>query len=144
MDTQLDPPINLPPLKERAALLLANLHTQAAVARALKVSKQTVNKWVNRDELFRARLKQLTRDIQTEARERIAASVLDAVDTIVHIAQNGGEPGVVGSQLRAAIYLVDQLKLKRVKGDQVQERHTDVEAEAEAVEADEAAELLAR
>lgn len=101
------PSVRLPVKMERAAKLIAEGSTQAGAARdpQIEVSTVTVHLWCKKPE-FQARVAALRADATKQAKEKLAESLPDAIDAITKIATQGGTPGVVASQLRAAIFIV--------------------------------------
>jgi len=102
------PSVRLKPKMEIAAQLLASGSTQADASRdpRVKVTTSTMNIWCKKPE-FRARIEQLRCDEIQQAQDKLAESVPDAVDAVIRIATQGGTPGVVASQFRAAKYILD-------------------------------------
>ena len=58
---------------------------------------------------FRARIEELRTDLTKQAVERLQESVVENTEIILDIAKNGGTPGVVSSQLRAALWAVERI-----------------------------------
>lgn len=135
--------LQLKPIQERAAMIIAEGYTQTAAADACGVTKQTIGAWMRREE-FKNRINELRIDIEAQARELLVDSLPAAVKTIARIAKDGGEPGVVNAQLRAAMYIVDFAKLNKHVPKKQQQADSDVEAEASLVDEHEAKELLER
>lgn len=105
----------LPARQERAAQLLAAGQTKTSVARQLDVSRVTITRWAGLPE-FQARVDQLLSSAADEAYRILEQSVVDNLTIILNIAQNGGQPGVVGSQLKAAQWAVEQVLKGRHPG----------------------------
>ena len=135
------PSLRLPVRQEIAAKLLAEGTSQAATARDEKVgvSAVTVHLWCKKPE-FQARVAALRADATKQAKEKLAESLPDAIDAITRIALEGGEPGVVASQLRAAIFIV-QTVMKLAKLPAPEEREAEADP-AEGMSEAEAKEML--
>ena len=109
------PSLRLQPIRERAALLIAEGWSQVKVAEKIERTAQTVNKWCKHDDEFMQRVEILRADIPKQANERLAESLPEAVDSIIQIAKFGGAPGVVASRLRAAMYIVELANSSKVQ-----------------------------
>lgn len=115
MDDERVPSLRLNPVRERAALLIAEGWSQVRVAEKIEYTPQTLSKWCKHDEEFMARVEILRADITKQANERLAESLPEAVDAIISIAKHGGTPGVVASRLRAAMYIVELANNPKIK-----------------------------
>lgn len=143
MPTKKAPSIRLKPIKEKAALLIAEGAIQVIAADQCQVTEATMSRWCN-DPEFQQRVEQLRTDVISQGDERLAESYTDAVETIIKIAKSGGVPGVVASQLRAAMFIIDRNKKRgRTPTDPTKATRT-AEVEAELTADEEADELLGR
>lgn len=93
-------------VKEKAARMIATGLSQAETARQLEKSRPTVHGWCQESD-FKLRVKFLQENIDVQVKEVLAANKEEAAKVIVDIARNGGESGVVSSQLKAAIYILE-------------------------------------
>lgn len=136
------PSLRLSPKKEKAALLLADGESQAEAARQCRVTPKTMSMWARHPKV-QERIVQLRTDMTKQAIELLEESTLEAVKCIIEIAKNGGTPGVVSSQLKAALWIAE----RRIKGPptnaQVKSAGENAGA-ADRLTEDEADELLAR
>jgi hypothetical protein len=98
----------LPPNKEKAALLIAEGWKQVDVAAELHVDPSTITRW-RKETDFKLRLGELVEDLTSQSIVYIREKVLDNVKIVQDIATNGGEPGIVSSRLKAALWLVDRV-----------------------------------
>jgi hypothetical protein len=98
----------LPPNKEKAALLIAEGWKQVDVAAELHVDPSTITRW-RKETDFKLRLGELVEDLTSQSVVYIREKVLDNVKIIQEIAESGGEPGIVSSRLKAALWLVDRV-----------------------------------
>ena len=99
----------LTPIKERAALLLAEGWTQADTARKIEKWPQTITRWMKEDEDFVARISELTSDLTSQSMELLRESILENTEIVLKIAKTGGEPGIVSSQLKAALWAIEKV-----------------------------------
>src|SRR3990167_181389 len=99
----------LDPRKEKAALLIAEGWKQVDVAREMGVYPQTVSRWMKGDGDFRARIDELRVDLTSQAVTLLRESVVENTEIVLQIAKQGGEPGVVSSQLKAALWAIDKV-----------------------------------
>jgi hypothetical protein len=139
------PSLRLPPAQERAALLLAEGESQAGVARILHKTPGTLTRWMKKPH-FRDRIEELRTDLTKQAVERLQETVVDNTEIILDIAKNGGTPGVVSSQLRAALWAVERIlkpNVGRSEPDQSKALRS-VAAEVERLPDDEVDEYLQR
>ena len=98
----------LDPRKEKAALLIAEGWKQVDVAREMGVYPQTVSRWM-KEEDFTARIDELRVDLISQAVTLLRESVVENTEIVLKIAKQGGEPGVVSSQLKAALWAIDKV-----------------------------------
>ena len=98
----------LDPRKEKAALLIAEGWKQVDVAREMEVYPQTMSRWM-KDEDFKARIDELRVDLTSQAVTLLRESVVENTEIVLKIAKQGGEPGVVSSQLKAALWAIDKV-----------------------------------
>ena len=120
----------LSPVKERAALLIAEGWTQADTARKIGKWPQTVSSWMTQDEDFVARIAELCADLTSQAMELLRESIVDNTEIVLGIAKAGGEPGVVSSQLKAALWCIDRvLGVPTKLGDKKARADKSIEAE---------------
>lgn len=100
----------LSPLQERAARMIAEGWSQAATAREINKTKQTLNRWCNQNEAFMQRVDDIRAEQDKRAEDIFIESIPDAIDTIVKIAKEGGQT----VQFNAARYILDNyLSLKK-------------------------------
>ncbi|KKL59398.1 hypothetical protein LCGC14_2215750 [marine sediment metagenome] len=99
----------LTPVKERAALLIAEGWTQADAARKIGKWPQTISRWMTEDEDFVARISELCSDLTSQAMELLRESILENTEIVLKIAKVGGESGVVSSQLKAALWAIERV-----------------------------------
>lgn len=99
----------LTPVKEKAALLIAEGWTQADTARKVDKYPQTISRWMKEDADFVARIAELCADLTSQAMELLRESIVENTKRVLYIAQHGGEPGVVSSQLKAALWCIDRV-----------------------------------
>lgn len=142
------PKIQLPSHKEQAALLLSQGHKQAEVARIIHRTPQTIVAW-RKQEDFEARVAQLRDSATGQAVDLLKASLVDAAKIVIEVANKGGVPGVVGSKLRAALWILESAGLGSKKGPlqdggsgNVPPRHS--QADLMSLPEDELSELLER
>lgn len=136
------PSLRLKPKREKAAIMIADGMTQAEAARECGVTPKTMSMWV-RSPVMKERIEQLRTDITKQAMERLEQETLNATEVIIEIAKSGGTPGVVSSQLKAALWIAE----RRIKGPPTtsQTRVTQEQlGVADKLTDDEAEELLAR
>jgi len=115
---------------------------QAEAARQCGVTPKTMSMWA-RHPRVKERIEQLRTDITKQSLELLEQTTLDAVKVIIDIAKRGGVPGVVSSQLKAALWIAE----RRIKGPPttVSARESyDKSSAADRLTEDEADELLAR
>jgi len=98
----------LDPRKEKAALLIAEGWKQVDVARELETTPQTVSRWMQQED-FTARIDELRVDLTSQAVTLLRDSVVENTEIVLKIAKHGGEPGVVSSQLKAALWAIDKV-----------------------------------
>lgn len=99
----------LTPVKEQAAVLLAEGWTQADTARKIGKGPQTLSRWMSEDEDFVARIEELCTDLTTQSMDLLRESILDNTEIVLEIAKSGGEPGIVSSQLKAALWAIERV-----------------------------------
>lgn len=99
---------NLPPAKEQAALLLAEGWKQVDVAEELDRSPVTISRWLKEPE-FADRVNALRHDLTAQSVDLLREKVLRNTEIVLEIAERGGEPGVVSSQLKAALWAVEKV-----------------------------------
>jgi len=101
---------DLSPVKEQAALLLAEGWKQVDVAGPNGVNRSpvTISRW-NKEPEFKAKVEALRRDLTVQSVELLREKVLRNTEIILEIAESGGEPGVVSSQLKAALWAVEKV-----------------------------------
>src|SRR3989337_3471685 len=92
----------LDPRKEKAALLIAEGWKQVDVAREMGFYPQSVSRWM-KEEDFTARIDELRVDLTSQAVTLLRESVVENTEIVLKIAKQGGEPGGVSSQLKAAL-----------------------------------------
>ncbi len=120
----------LTPVKERAALLIAEGWTQADTARKISKYPQTISRWMKEDKDFVARIDELCADLTSQAMELLRESIVDNTEIVLEIAKAGGEPGVVSSQLKAALWCIDRvLGVPAKLGDKKARADKSIEAE---------------
>ena len=111
------PSIRLNPKMEMAARLIADgvLQTKAAAHPDIRVTKQTMNRWCH-DDTFRDRVEQLRTDLDHQAREILEGGQKKAAQTIVDAACGNldEDPKVLNARLKAALYILDFLKVKKL------------------------------
>lgn len=110
MDNDVSPGLRLPPLREKAAQLLADGCSQAEVSRELHISKTTINKWCKRDD-FKSRVNQLRSDSISQAKDILEMSIPDAAKTVVDLASGNlsfEDPKELNPRLRAALYILER------------------------------------
>lgn len=139
--------LKLPPKKELLANLLASGATQAQAGRhpQVAVTKQTVTKWL-KDPRLRARVDELRTDLDRQAQEIIEGGVVRAAETVVGAA-NGeldDDPKVLGHRLRAALWILDNRKKKKVPPPDTRRGERSADALAELADREEAEEWLQR
>lgn len=100
--------MKLKPQQEQAALLLSAGWSQAATARKVNSCPQTVCRWMKNSD-FVARITELSQDLTAQSVDLLREKVLENTRIILGIAKNGGEPGVVSSQLKAALWSVEKV-----------------------------------
>jgi hypothetical protein len=109
--------LRLPPKQELAAQLIADgvSQTRAAAHPDIDVTKQTMNRWCH-DEDFRARVDELRTDLDLQAREILEGGQKNAAQTVVDVAKGAvlGDPKVLTARLKAALYILDFLKVKKL------------------------------
>jgi hypothetical protein len=88
--------------------MLAEGESQAGVGRILRKNKGTITRWM-KNPRFRSRVEELRTDLTRQAVELLQESVVDNTQIILDIARDGGTPGVVSSQLRAALWAVERI-----------------------------------
>lgn len=98
----------LTPIKERAALLIAEGWTQADIARKLEIWPQTISTW-KKEEDFLTRIDELCTDLTSQAMELLRESIVENTEIVLKIAKRGGESGVVSSQLKAALWAIERV-----------------------------------
>ena len=82
------------------------------------------------DEDFVARIDEFCSDLTTQAMELLRESIVDNTEIVLGIAKSGGEPGVVSSQLKAALWCIDRvLGVPAKLGDKKARADKSVEAE---------------
>ena len=97
--------------------------------------------WARSSDVLR-RIEQLRTDITKQAVELLEQETLEAVKVIIDIAKRGGTPGVVSSQLKAALWIAERrIKIPQA---QAQVQRDPGSAVADKISEDEAEELLAR
>lgn len=95
----------LSPVQLSAVELIAEGKKDGEVAKALKVTRQTVNTWKNQNEDFKDAVDIARREIHGKARERLDHLSLKALDTLEKAVQAGSIPASLGV-LRAYVSLV--------------------------------------
>ena len=137
----------LTPQQEKACIGVSEGLKQAEVARRLGITAQTMSRW-SKNPLFQEKVKQLSTDATKDVLAKLKASLSDNIDIIQHIASTGGEIGVVPSQLRAAMYLVDKIMRPIEKSGGVQmdsgKRAREIVMEVERMSGEEVDDLLFR
>ena len=127
------------PAHEKAALLIAEGWKQIDVAATLNVDETTITRWKKRPEVT-LRIAELVSDLTTQSVRLLQEKILDNTQIILDIAETGGEPGIVSSRLKAALWCVQavmgkadpeggttrkkkglEAKLSRFKEDELQE-----------------------
>src|SRR3972149_9857548 len=98
----------LDPRKEKAALLTAEGWKQVDVAREMGVYPQTISRWM-KEEDDKAKIDKLRGDLTSQAVTLLRESVVENTEIVLQIAKQGGEPGVVSSQLKAALWAIDKV-----------------------------------
>ena len=61
------------------------------------------------DKDFVARIDELLQDLTSQSMELLRESILENTEIVLAIAKSGGEPGVVSSQLKAALWAIDRV-----------------------------------
>lgn len=139
------PRTKLPPDKERAALLLAEGWTQADTARKIGKWPQTISTWMKNDADFVARIDELLADLTSQSMELLRESILENTEIVLKIAKHGGAPGIVSSQLKAALWAIDRVMGTPAKlGDKKNRADKSIEAELLKQSDDELRELAGR
>ncbi len=133
---------SLTPVKERAALLMVDGMSGADIARTVGKTPKTISEWKKEPE-FQVRLNELRASVSEQAQELLRRNLVNNITIIQNIAQHGGEPGVVASQLKAATWLADKV-LKPVSGEGDLGDPHGVANAVERLSAEEQEELLAR
>jgi hypothetical protein len=102
---------------ELAARLISDgvSQTKAAGHPDIGVTKQTMNRWCH-DEVFQARVEELRTDLDHQAREILEGGQKKAAQTIVDAAcgKLDEDPKVLNARLKAALYILDFLKVKKL------------------------------
>lgn len=134
--------MSLTVVQERAAELIAQGLTHEEIAKKLDVVRLTVTRW-NSDPEFKELVAMFTRQRFKGVNERLVESIPMAVDTIIKIAKTGGNKETVNSQLRAAMYILENAK--KIKIEDKQKRGSKyVQEDSENISEDEYEELLNR
>ena len=131
------------PAYERAAVLMAEGWKQIDVARELGVDKVTITRWKQRPEVF-VRIRELVTDITSQSVALLRDQVMNNTQIILDIAQNGGEPGIVSSRLKAALWCVQTVMDKPDPGAGTDRRKKGLEAKLARYKDDELQELAER
>jgi len=82
--------------------------TGADIARSLDKTEKTICVW-KKQPAFQARLQELRASVTEQAVELLRTNLVQNIGNIQSIADHGGEPGVVSSQLKAAIWAAEQI-----------------------------------
>ncbi len=106
MNTDIESTLRLTPQREKAARYIAEGAKQVEVATNLHLSKQTVNRWCNRDPEFMERVRELRLGENQEVLDSFVENVPEAKQAVIDITKNGGS----ATRLKAATYLLDYVK----------------------------------
>jgi hypothetical protein len=134
------------PAHEKAALLIAEGWKQIDVANELQVDPMTISRWKKRPEVY-LRIRELVSDLTTQAVVMLRDNIVDNTQIILDIAAEGGEPGVVSSRLKAALWCVEAVMGKRedaATAEKTERRKQGLEAKLARYEEDELKELAER
>ena len=141
-EAQMTPSLQLNPKMEMAARLISDgvSQTKAAKHPEIAVTKQTMNRWCH-DEVFQDRVEQLRTDLDHQAREILEGGQKKAAQTIVDAACGNldEDPKVLNARLKAALYILDFLKVK-----QLPKRKDRIEQPIDELSEDEVNDLLDR
>lgn len=131
------------PAHEKAALLIAEGWKQVDVAREMGVDKTTVTRWKHRPDVY-LRISELVSDLTTQSVTLLREKILDNTQIILDIAKQGGEPGIVSSQLKAALWCVQTVMGKPDAEEKTGRRKQGLEAKLSRFKDDELEELAGR
>ena len=135
--------IKLPPLQEKAAKMFSEGFTQSEIGVKLGKNRVTINKWAQNPD-FQKKVDFLRTDLLKKVDDILTQGVEEAAEAIIAIAKGEGAPGVVASQLKAALYIVDKIKKEKLPPPKVDKRDLEAQTEAELLEDEEALEYLGR
>ena len=135
----------LNPAKEKFCLLMAEGYTQARASREVGRTKGTVCQWMKEAEV-QDRIAELRTDLTSQAIVLLRDNVVNNTQIILDIAKYGGEPGVVPSRLKAAIWALEKVLKPAMTGEGREEDKAfrDIAKELEASSDSELDELLDR
>ena len=105
--------LRLPPLREKAAKMMAEGFKQIEIAEKLQRNRMTIQQWM-KDPNFQSRVDELRSDVMAQSKDILSDAANDAATVIVQIATKGGTPGVVASKLAAAKYILDSIKQQKM------------------------------
>lgn len=132
----------LSPAKERAAILMVEGRTQADIARRLGKTEKTISLWKKEPE-FQERLQELRASVSEQALEILRKNLVNNITIIQDIAANGGEPGIVPSRLKAAIWAAERV-LKPTENKETNREQHAVATQVESLSTEEQLALLNR
>lgn len=98
----------LTPQQERFCLLMAEGSNQSAACRIIGVVPQTATRWMKLGAI-KERIRELQMDVTASALQRLKEAAMDNVEVVLRIAKGAGTPGVVSSQLKAAVWALDKV-----------------------------------
>ena len=105
------------PKQKLAAQLLADGVSQSKASQhsEIKVTKQTLNRWAH-DPDFQDLVEELRTDLSQQAIEILEKGQRQAAKTVVDaaIGRLDGDAKVLGTRLKAALYILDFLKVKKL------------------------------
>lgn len=134
----------LTPAQEKYCLLVAEGFSQAKAARECQKTPQTATAWMKNQEVT-DRIKELREDLTSQAVVMLRENVLKNTQIILDIAKFGGEPGVVSSRLKAALWAVEKvLKPAQTAENKEEKMYQDLAKELELMNDEEAEELAER
>lgn len=108
MDSEaISPTLGLTATQFRAAQMIARGDKKKDVAAAVNRRPQTISRWL-RDPDFQRAVTQLHYDEFRPVYDVLRENVPEMVGIVLHIAKEGGEPGVVATRLKAALWVLDK------------------------------------
>ena len=134
--------MDLTPAQEKYCLLRVEGATQKEAIEKVGRTAQTATAWQKIPEV-RARIDELRLDILSKALDMLRHKVTKNIEIIQDIAESGGEPGVVPSRLKAAMWAVDKV-LKLGEDNAISPAVRELAADLERLPEAEVAEMLER